>query len=157
MSPLNTNLPYRVFVDMDGVLCDFEKGHARYSRMFPSVDYPQSIHGFWRDLDPIPGALVGMETLLSMRHLDVYIATAPSYKNPICYSEKREWIENHFSLGLCKKLILTKQKHFLWGDFLVDDCESGAGQDRFCANFIHFGSKSYPNWISVVNFFERLK
>lgn len=157
MSLLNINLPYRVFVDMDGVLCDFEGGIEKYRQTLPDVKYPQSNSGFWSNLAPITGALVGLESLLGMQHLDVYIATAPSYRNPICYQEKREWIERHFSLSLCKRLIMIRQKHFLWGDFLIDDCESGAGQDRFGGNFIHFGSKSYPNWISIVNFFEKLK
>ena len=141
---------------MDGVLCDFEKGYAEYSKTFPDTDYPQSIPGFWRDLEPIPGALIGMESLLNMDNLDVYIATAPSYKNPICYSEKREWIEKKFSLSLCKRLILTKQKGFLIGDYLIDDYLSGAGQDEFQGYQIHFGSKAYPDWISVISFFEKI-
>jgi len=42
-----------VYVDMDGVLCDFEGAHDRDLKRNPGVKYPQSQYGFYQNLAPL--------------------------------------------------------------------------------------------------------
>ena len=46
-----------VYIDMDGVLCDFDGAFKRDKDAFPDLDYPQSREGFYRGLVPIEGAV----------------------------------------------------------------------------------------------------
>ena len=76
--------------------------------------------------------------------------TAPSTKNPLSYTEKRLWIENHFSYPFTERLIISPNKGLFKGDFLVDDNTSGKGQENFEGELIQFGSQSFPDWTSVL-------
>lgn len=115
----------RVYVDMDGVLCDYEKAwSAEYNEDYNR--HPQSRVGFFRDLKPLPGAIEGFKALVGAGH-DVYILTAPSIKNPHSWSEKAEWIEEYLGYEWLKKLILTRHKELLCDGkaILIDDLNSG--------------------------------
>ena len=69
--------------DMDRVLADFDKQYAKYKKDHPNIEYPQSMEKFFLDIEPIKD---GIEILKELgNHFDVYILTAPSYKNPFCY------------------------------------------------------------------------
>ena len=83
---------------------------------------------FFKQLEPLDGAIEVVNYLRSVDTLDVYILTAPSVLNPHSYSEKRIWIENHFDLKFCEKLIISSNKGLLKGDILIDDYASGKGQ-----------------------------
>lgn len=121
----------RIYVDMDGVLCDVAAGYERIWHESPETKYPQSVPGIFEGLDPMPGALDAINRLRAMGTVDLWIASRPSVRNPHSYSEKRVWIERHFDLELAKRLILITDKSLLRGDVLVDDNADGAGQDRF--------------------------
>ena len=138
-----------VYIDMDDTLCDFKKAWHKARQAQPEVAYPQSLEGFFLNLAPIEGAI---DTVNELRqHFDVYILTAPSYKNPLCYTEKRLWVEKHFALEFTQKLIICDHKNLLIGVFLIDDYQSGKGQEAFGGKLIHFGSDTYPNWAAVKN------
>ena len=100
-----------IFVDMDDTICDYKSQYEKMHKLNPTVKYPQSIKGFFVDMDPIPGALDAVNKL--RKDFDVYILTRPSYKNPLCYTEKRIWIEKHFDLEFCDKLIISPNKEFI--------------------------------------------
>lgn len=131
----------KVFVDMDGVLCDFAKSSK--SSMYK---YPQSKYGFFRELEPI--GLEQFKTLATFN--DVYIATAPSINNPLSYTEKAEWIKHHLGLEWLKRMIIIYDKSLLIGDVLIDDHVSGRGQNNFKGKLIHYGSATYPDWDSIL-------
>lgn len=134
-------------IDMDDTLCDFTSAWNMVKQKQPEVVYPQSTKGFFFNLAPIEDAI---DTVNELRQLfDVYILTAPSYKNPLCYTEKRLWVEKHFDLEFTKQLIICAHKNLLIGDFLVDDYLSGKGQENFAGKLIHFGSEEFPNWSAV--------
>jgi len=80
-----------IYIDMDGVLCDFEGAIKRHKKANPDIVYPQSVEGFYRGLKPIKGAISAMETLLKLENVQAYILTAPSLYNPLSYTEKRLW------------------------------------------------------------------
>lgn len=134
----------KLLVDMDGVLCDFAGAFKREHS--DTVKFPQSRWGFFTNLEPIPNSIYMVKQL--MKHFDVYILTRPSYKNPLCYTEKRIWIEKYFGLEFCKNIIMADDKSMVLGDFLVDD-SIGDGQLKFKGEFIRYGSNEYRDWFDV--------
>lgn len=143
-----------IYVDMDDVLCAFSKRHAEEIAQSPEIVYPQSQYGFFRGLDPIPGGIEAINTFQALEQFEVYILTAPSVLNPLCYTEKRLWVEDHFDFNMASRLIISPHKHLSKGDYLIDDNLSGKGQERFEGKLLHFGSEAYPNWERVMAYFK---
>jgi 5'-nucleotidase len=144
----------RVFIDMDGVLCDIAAAYREAARTHPDVAFPQSIPGLFASLSVIPGAIEAVAELRRNPRLDVWILSAPSTRNPLCYSEKRIWVEKVFDYPLAKRLILASDKSLLRGDILIDDNIRGKGQERFEGEVLHFGSSRYPTWASVLEYLQ---
>lgn len=140
-----------IYIDMDGVLCDFDGAMARGKKRFPELPFPQSRKGFYENLVPLPGALEAMEELLKSSNYMPYILTAPSIHNPLSYTEKRIWTEKHLGFKWAKRLIISPNKSLLRGDILIDDHISGRGQEGFDGRLIHFGSADYPGWEAVLD------
>lgn len=140
----------RVYVDMDGVLCDIAKQHQTYKKIFPTQPYPQSQYGFFYDMDPIKDAIDSVNLL--MKHFDVWILTAPSYKNPMCLTEKNMWIRKYFGIEFTEKIIICSDKSLCKGDYLIDDNKEGRGQNNFEGELILFGSNEFPTWDIVIDY-----
>ncbi|MCF6437176.1 hypothetical protein [Pseudoalteromonas sp. MMG022] len=138
-----------VYVDMDDVICDYRKAYNNAKRENPEIVYPQSVFGFFTDLEPVEGALEAMTALQHSGKYDAYILTAPSPKNPLCYTEKRVWVEKWLGYYFVERLIISPHKGLLKGDYLIDDHIDGNGQDSFEGRLLQFGSRAYPNWDSV--------
>jgi 5'(3')-deoxyribonucleotidase len=136
---------------MDDVLADYSSSFIHYQKTRSDIKYPQSIAGFFEKLEPIDGAIDAVHTLINNSSFDTYILTAPSTRNPLSYTEKRVWIENHFGYEFCEKLIICSNKGLLKGDILIDDNLTGKGQDKFEGEVLHFGSDEYPNWQVIQN------
>lgn len=139
----------RVFVDMDGVLCNFARAYAEELARDPSQPYPQAQFGFWMDLWPIGGAIDGFNALC--KYYDVWILSKPSFDNINSFSEKAYWVKKYFGPDILRKLILSRNKSLLIGDYLIDD-DTRAGQPDFRGEFIHFGTDRFPNWDAVTNY-----
>ncbi|WP_232787720.1 5' nucleotidase, NT5C type [Spongiibacter nanhainus] len=139
---------------MDHVLCDYKTGFARHKARFPDLAFPQSEPGLYVDLDPLPGAIDSYRWLHNHPETAVFILTAPSIQNSHSYSEKRLWVERHLGMEVVENLIITPHKHLNRGDYLVDDMPSGKGQEHFGGELVLFGSKSFPDWRSVRDYFE---
>lgn len=140
----------RVYVDMDDVLCDYRTSYLGYMKSHPLIHYPQSIPGFFENLQPIPGAIDAVNVLRSSEQFDVYVLTAPSTKNPLSYTEKRLWIEKYFGYEFTEKLIICSNKGLLLGEYLIDDNLHGKGQEHFKGEVLHYGSEQFPDWGSVL-------
>ena len=140
-----------IYIDMDDTIADFIGSYRAALQFNPAIKHPQSQHRFFADLEPISGAIEAVEKLIASPLYDPYILSAPSTRNPFSYAEKREWVEKHFGLEFCKKLILCPNKALLKGDILIDDNNRGKGQDQFEGELIHFGSERYPDWESVLS------
>lgn len=139
-----------VYVDMDDVLCDYSAAHRRERNAQPEIEFPQSVAGFFANLDPINGAIEAVNELRDQFNL--FVLSAPSTRNPQSYAEKRIWIESHFDYEFTKKLILSPDKGLFRGDFLIDDHASGRGQERFAGELLHFGTPRFPDWTKVVEY-----
>jgi 5'(3')-deoxyribonucleotidase len=132
---------------MDGVLCNFSK---RVQELRNDVILlPQTTYGFYTSLEPMPGAIEAYKWLVEQGH-DVRILTAPSVKNPLCYTEKRIWIETNLGMEAVEKAVLSCDKTILIGDILIDDRIQEGAEGTFKGKFILFGSDDYPSWDSVL-------
>lgn len=135
-----------ILVDMDGVLADFEQGFInlwqethpahtvinREKRNTFSVkeSYPEHLHqhveaiysnpGFFHKLPVIEGAKEALEEIESLGH-DVWICTAPLTKYDNCVLKKYHWVAENLGSAYTKRIILTKDKTMVRGDFLIDD------------------------------------
>lgn len=136
-----------VHIDMDDTICDYKPAYINALIKNPSVEYPQSVPGFFLDLEPIPGAIEAVKWL--EQHHEVYITTRPSYINAHCYTEKRLWVEKYFGLETCRNLTLAPNKGLLIGDVLIDDFL----WENFKGRQILFGSDRFPNWETVLKDF----
>lgn len=137
---------------MDDVLCDFTGAHRLAMSQNPKVVYPQSQYDFFANLAPLPNGIDSVKALIDSENYDPYILTAPSIKNPLCYTEKRVWIEKHFGIDFVNKLIISPNKSLLKGDYLIDDNVSGKGQEGFEGKLLHFGSEAFPDWEAIMSY-----
>ena len=135
-----------IFLDMDGVLANFEKAAAQIL----DVKRPDEVLDF-STFEPMPGAIDAVEKIIAMGH-DVFIATTPPWNNPSAWGQKRDWVEEHLP-QLKRKMFLTHRKDLLKGDILVDD-STYRGQYDFEGTFMHFGK--HFDWDMVVNTIEQI-
>ncbi|BDS13541.1 5' nucleotidase, NT5C type [Aureispira anguillae] len=137
----------RIYIDMDNTLCDFQsKSNEMKEQSNGTLLYPQSQYGFFTSLKPLPDALTAYQKL--EQHFEVYILTAPSYRNPLCYTEKRVWVEQHLGLERTKNLIICKRKGLLKGDFLIDDHL----YPEFEGEQLLFGTAPFETWKKVLDY-----
>lgn len=153
----------RILIDMDGVLCDFdgeflkrwrerhpEKFYVPFEQrttFYVRDSYPEELRplvteillesSFFREMTPMDGAKEALEEMKNMG-LEVFICTSPltTYKN--CVREKYEWVENHLGADWVNRIILTKDKTLIKGDFLIDDKPE------------IIGLESTPSWEHVI-------
>lgn len=126
----------RVFVDMDGVIVDFDAFKAASGL---SGDEVKELPGAYLEMNPIPGALDAVRSLIGMGY-EVWIATKPPTGIPYAYADKVSWVLQYLP-ELKRRIILTHDKGLLGGtgDFLVDDRPHKANCKRFAGTLIRFG------------------
>lgn len=137
---------------MDDTLCEFKKSYIEYKDRYNDIPYPQSFPGFFVNLKPIEGAIEAYHWLSNHPIYTPYILTAPSIQNPLSYTEKRLWIENHLGMEAVRRLIISPNKGLNKGDYLIDDYTEGKGQETFEGEIIQFGSERFPSWDAVLSY-----
>ena len=130
---------YRIFIDMDGVIADFEKASNEFQRIHGKTNRPDKWVDY-RNLDVIEGAIEAVAKL-NADH-EVFIASTPPWTRPEVWGHKREWIGEHFPY-LKRKIILTHRKDLLIGDILIDDSRF-RGQPDFQGEWYWF-NKNWDN------------
>lgn len=150
-----------LYIDMDGVIADFDKAMNRIAPNLPLGDGPDydvrskmvdeivtPLDQFFQELEPIEGAIEAVELLKDK--YDVYFLSTPMSAVPHSYMGKRVWIKEHFGEWANKKLILTHRKDLCIGHILIDD-RTRNGAAEFRGKLMQFGEgKAYPNWKSVL-------
>jgi 5'(3')-deoxyribonucleotidase len=146
-----------LYLDMDGVVADFEKRIGELSpdlKNFESFEDQELLSDkidqicfanpeLYHDLPPIEGAVAAVEKLSGL--YDLYFLSTAMWDLPQSFTGKRIWIARHFEIIGRKRLILTHRKDLLLGDFLVDDrLKNGAAE--FQGEHIHFGTEKFPDW-----------
>ncbi len=134
-----------VFLDLDGVLADFDGAIVNHIDDPPEMFVP----GFFRNLAVHDGAKEAVATLLANENLDIYIGSKMTSKATNCATEKMEWIREHFP-ALLKRMVLVCDKSLLRGDVLVDD-DFERWAHKFQGQFIHFDRQNpRQSWESAV-------
>lgn len=135
-----------ILIDSDGVLADFEKSVSNNWRLkYPDRifiplekrtifkvcdEYPPEFKKdveriyqspeFFENLSPIPGAIEAVNKMRQLGH-EVFICSAPISRYEDCVLEKYKWVEKYFGREFTKRVILTKDKTLIHGDYLIDD------------------------------------
>ncbi len=148
-----------LYVDMDGVIADFDHGVKKYNPNAFASDYNTNFNAvntvceanphIFSELIPIEGSIEHVKKLFPL--YDVYFLSTPMWNVPQSFMCKRLWIDKYFGAHAEKRLILTHRKDLNVGDFLVDDrLWNGAGE--FKGTHLHFGTDKYPDWATTYNF-----
>ena len=138
-----------IYIDMDGVLCDYYNEHIEELKRNPKQPYPQGKWGFFLKLKPIKDAIESYKLL--EEHFDVCILTRPSARNVNSFSEKAQWIWDYLGFEALDKSVFSGNKARLIGDYLIDD-QNNANQSNFKGEWIKFGSDSFPDWKTVIDY-----
>lgn len=136
----------RVFVDMDGVLVNFEQFMNDHGL---TGDQAKRVTGAFLLMEPYPDAIAGIRSLLGAGY-EVWIATKPPTGIASAYAEKAQWIFTYLP-ELKRKIIITHDKGLLGdeGDFLVDDRPHKANCDKFRGTLIPFTNGE--TWAGVID------
>lgn len=150
-----------LLIDQDNVMADFNTAVDEAKIKTPGIEFPQCQYKFFENLEPIRGAIPSINKL--SKYYDIIFLTRPSVRNPLCYTEKRMWIEYHFNLGMCYRLVICYDKTGQKGDYLIDDQihdgvvkydEIGILCGRFEPDWqhIHFGHGKFENWSLITEY-----
>lgn len=101
--------------------------------------------GFFRNLTVIPRAKEGVAQLVDAGH-DVWFCSTPVL-SPWCASEKAEWVREHF-WDQRRRLILSKDKTLVVGDYLIDDKPEVLGCRVPAWTHVRYGEGSFE-WGAV--------
>ena len=112
---------------------------------------PDTIPGLFKNLQPLKDAISSVNKLLSSNKYEVYFLSTAPWNNTSAWTDKRIWLEEQFGDKINRKLILTHRKDLVKGDILIDDRPNNGAKD-FEGEWIHFGSKDFPNWDSVIKY-----
>ena len=125
--------------DMDGTLCDYEKGLSEALNNLRSPDEPE-FYGHLRDDAPeyikkradlirkdiswwenLEKFSLGWDVLSIAQELDfnIMILTQGPRRNPASWQGKKKWIDKH--LGPDTDITITRNKGIVYGKVLVDD------------------------------------
>ena len=146
-----------VFVDMDGVLVNFQSGIDKISEE-ERVKYDgdlDEVPGIFSLMEPNEGAIEGYTWLC--KNFDTYILSTAPWENPSAWQDKLHWVKKYLPDLAYKRLTLSHNKNLLNGDFLIDDrTANGAGE--FLGKHIHFKEegKGFDDWKAVVAYMKKL-
>lgn len=159
----------RIYVDMDGVVADFERAMREQGKTAKEI---KALQHTYRHLHPIPGAIEGVRHLLQAGW-QVFILTKPPAENPHCASEKIHWLQEHLP-EIGENVIITPDKGCVGGqrDYLIDDHPEWANSMAFKGVILKFGvedldpnvepeiyrrrdtSRAVRDWSAVVQYFS---
>jgi hypothetical protein len=117
----------RLFLDMDGVLADFDVGYGdrfgvRPSKADDNVDWKlvRRTANFYRDLPPMPDFKILWN---EVRHLNPTVLTGVPKTVPEAPDNKRAWVAKHMGPDVPVICCLSREKslHGRPGDVLIDD------------------------------------
>lgn len=136
-----------LLVDMDGTLADLdgelvrrlkERGSESLANLVigrPNFEYEAKLEAIAKPIMAEPGFFVSLKPIAgavqALKHLqadgwEVYFCTSPLSSYEYCVPEKYKWIEIHFGREWTSRIIVTKDKTLVRGDYLIDDRPTSA-------------------------------
>lgn len=121
----------QVFVDMDGVLADFDTHHethfgVRPSKLADNVEWHKvrAIPNFYRDIPPMPDAYELWDFVTGLDKAPIVLTGIPHSVEEAA-SNKRAWVEKHLGKRFQVICCPSKEKSLYCqpGDVLIDDWE----------------------------------
>jgi hypothetical protein len=120
----------KIFVDLDGVLCDFDKafeelGHGSSydidNNKLWNIIRDETKH-FWRDLDWTPD---GKElwNFVKKYYPTILSSPAPAFADPDCARDKVNWVKKHLGKYVEVIIVRNKEKYVEKNAILIDDRE----------------------------------
>lgn len=140
-----------LYFDMDNVLVDFPSGIVQLAPE-TQKEYEgrlDEVQGIFSLMKPLDGALEAFENL--SKAYDTYLLSTAPWENSSAWSDKNEWVKKYLGQSAHKRLILSHHKNLNRGDYLIDD-RTANGAGAFQGEHIHFGSKKFPDWNSVLDY-----
>lgn len=141
----------RIFVDMDGVIVDFD---AYRNALGATGDEVKAMPGAYLAMPAIPGAIAAVRSLIGMG-FEVWIATKPPTGVAHAYADKAAWVLRELP-ELKRRIIITHDKGLLGdaADYLIDDRPHKANCERFAGMLIPFGGNTGIGWPEVLQGFR---
>jgi hypothetical protein len=139
---LEHDLSRVIYVDLDGVLVDFDSGFKSISGEIDKVNYIKkngienfwkliNSHGqkWWENLNWMPD---GEKLWSAIKNKNVKVLTSGSTRNTgtMAINGKKKWVADH--LGPIETIVVNssheKQKYARFGDILIDDLSSNISE-----------------------------
>jgi 5'-nucleotidase len=145
-----------IFLDMDNTLVNTLPVLNRATDLAVDfgVEKPDQIPGIFRNLEPIDGAVAGVQELADRAEL--YILTTAPWNNVSSWSDKLAWLTEHFGNGptspFYKKVIMAHTKDVARGKggILIDDRPyHGAAEwdsEKYQTVWIQYGYDERLTW-----------
>lgn len=127
----------RILIDMDNTICDWDEPifkqlpeldrskykswdiYSCYPGYGSEIDRIIYSSGFYRNLTPLKNAIECVKILSETN--EIYFLTATPSKGTSAFTEKADWIVEHFGEDYLQKLMLVYRKDLVQGDILIDD------------------------------------
>lgn len=142
----------RVFVDMDGVVVDFDRFKTERGL---TGDQVKALRGAYLEMPAIPGAVAAVRSLIGMG-FEVWFATKPPTAVPHAYSDKAQWVVENVP-ELKRRIIITHDKGLLGdeGDYLCDDRPHKANCEKFKGTLLRFVGGYH--WPQALDYFRSVR
>ena len=140
-----------LYVDMDGVLVDFQSGIDQLdeTKQNEYTGREEEVPGIFALMKPKTGAIDGFIRL--SKEYDTYILSTSPWSNPTALQDKQNWFKKYLGKYAEKRLILSHHKNLNKGDYIIDD-RKARGVDKFDGQHIFFGQEPFLNWFDVLDY-----
>jgi 5'(3')-deoxyribonucleotidase len=143
----------RIYIDMDGVVADFEKQCAKVG-LEPKI--AKLLNDTYLNLEPMPGAVEAITRLVKLAPNRIFLLTKIPSRNPLAAYHKYLWVYRYLPM-VGDHVIITPDKGCVGtrDDVLIDDHPEWANAHNFAGTVIPFGAHHDVTWAELLPILER--